>query len=201
MDNELFLKRLTEVAEWRRADPNNYHRDRKMVDEPPVYTEAELEAMTDTEADELYEWIMAWREQQPNEHLPPVIIKLKIQPTACEDCGRHCENGRRTEHKLCTTGAQHWRHRCAECGLYKDPADGSYSLDPKGVHQYLGSYYRPKLGAYKSKHQPKEKESIVKRRARERLREMLPAQKETTHMVAYDRGDSTVYVREPISKE
>jgi hypothetical protein len=201
MDNELFLKRLSEVSEWHRSDGTNYHKDnKKIVSQPPVYTEAELAEMTDEEAEELYEWVMAWREQQPNEGLPPLIKTVKIQAIDCEDCGRHCPNGRKTEHKLCTSGSRHWRHRCGECGFYKDPADGTYSLDAKGVHQYLGSYYRPKQGVYKSRHNPnpQKKVSIVKERAKERLKELLPAP--THQMTAYDLGDSIVYRREPISK-
>lgn len=206
MDNKLFLKRLSEVSDWYRGDSANYHKDnKKLVSQPPVYTEVELAEMSDEEAEELYEWVMAWREQQPNEGLPPLIKTVKIQAKDCEDCGRHCPNGRRTEHKLCQTGVKHWRHRCTECSLYRDPSDGSYSLDAHGVHQYLCSYYRPTLKGDKhgpkAKPKVKTKESIVKLRAKERLKQMMPKPEEQYQMTPYDNGESIVYVREPISKD
>jgi hypothetical protein len=143
--------------------------------------------MTDAEAEDYYERLMAWKATQPNNSVPPEIIKLKTQAVDCSDCGRHCVNGRRTETKLCSTGQRHWRTRCDVCNLYKDPATGEFTIQPQVAHSYLMSYYRPKLGINNSKHQKinKESNSQIKTQLKQ--------------MVRYETEDSILYVHEPIS--
>lgn len=162
MDPKEFLRRLSEVSEWHRPNlgPNgspsiSKGREKKLVPHPGAVTEAELAEMTDTEAQAYYEQLMAWREQQPNESVQPEILRVKTQATNCEDCGRHCPQGRRTECKLYETGQRHWREFCTTCELYRDPATGKFTLPKLGSHQYFSSFYRPKLGVYASKYQPK----------------------------------------------
>jgi hypothetical protein len=192
MNNELFLKRLSEVAEWTRPQtgPSGAKSINKRAKEAPEHpgpiSELELAEMTDTEAEQYYERLMAWRESQPNNSVPPEITQLKIQPVDCEDCGQHCENGRRVETRLCSTGRPHWRTRCQVCDRYKDPATGKFTLTPKETHNYLLCYYRPKLGVYKSKYQPQPKEtnSLTKDKLYK--------------MIATDMGDNIIYSREPI---
>lgn len=162
MDDKEFLKRLSEVSEWHRPQismggiqaPSKI-KPEKVVAHPGPITEEELEEMSDLEVKQYYKQLMAWQDQQPNMGIAPEIKTVKIQPVDCEDCGRHCPEGRRVERKLHETGQRHWRYRCRECGLYRDPMTGQYTLTPQVAHQYLGQYYRPKLGLYKSKYQPK----------------------------------------------
>jgi len=64
----------------------------------------------------------------------PELVKLHIKPVDCEDCGRHCENGRRQEikfYKKAPNHIAHWRHRCLTCNRYRDPNTGEYTL-PQG---------------------------------------------------------------------
>ena len=177
MNNEEFLKKLSEVAEWVRPQtgPNGHPsiakgKNYKPPEHPGPITEEELDAMTETEAEQYYKQLMAWRESQPNNSVPPEITQLKIQAVDCEDCGQHCENGRRVETRLCSTGQPHWRTRCQVCDRYKDPATGKFTLTPKETHNYLLCYYRPKLGVYKSKYQPepaKKEIQVIKNKIRE----------------------------------
>jgi hypothetical protein len=161
MNNDEFLKRLSEVAEWYRphTGPNgaasvNKNAKLRKIEHPGTVTEAELAAMDEEEITEYHERLLAWREAQPNSSVPPEIKKLKIQAKDCEDCGRHCPNGRQVQSKICATGRPHWRTNCVTCELYRDPATGEFTLNSKDVHNYLSTYYRPKLGVYSSKHQP-----------------------------------------------
>jgi hypothetical protein len=164
MNNDEFLKRLSEVAEWYRPQtgPNgcysvNKNAKLRKIEHPGTVTEAELAAMDEDEVQEYYEQLMAWRESQPNELVPPEIKKLKIQSKDCEDCHRHCPEGRQVQSKICSTGQPHWRTSCVTCGLYRDPATGQFTLTNKEVHNYMTGYYRPKLGVYASKYQPQNK--------------------------------------------
>ena len=64
----------------------------------------------------------------------PELVKVHIQPVDCEDCGRHCENGRQTEIKFYKKAVGHIAHRrdrCVTCNKYRDPNTGEYTL-PQG---------------------------------------------------------------------
>jgi hypothetical protein len=192
MDDKLFLQRLSEVAEWHRPQtgPNGAASVNKRAKNAPQHpgpvTELELDAMTDQEAQDYYDQLMAWRSVQPNNSVPPEIIKLKTQAMDCGDCGLHCPDGRRVESKLCYTGTKHWRTKCQVCEFYMDPATGQFTLDPKDVHRYMSSYHRPKLGVYNSKHQTTPN---LANHVRTQLK----------NMVKYETEDSILYIREPIS--
>jgi hypothetical protein len=65
---------------------------------------------------------------------PPELVKMLIKPVDCEDCGRHCENGRQMEIKFYSATARHIAHRrtrCLVCNKYKDPNTGEFTL-PQG---------------------------------------------------------------------
>lgn len=162
MNDEEFLKRLSEVSEWHRPQtgPNGHASIAKgkckpMPEHPGPITELELDEMSEHEVKVYYDKLMAWREAQPNMSVPPEILKVKIQPKNCEDCGRHCPNGRKTEKKLHESGGLHWRERCVECDLFKDPLTDQFTVTKEAAHQYFTQFYKPKLGKYKSKYQPK----------------------------------------------
>jgi hypothetical protein len=170
MDNEEFLRKLTEVSDWHRPmlGPNgcySVNKNAKARIPPPQITEEELNDMTDEEVQDYYDELVAWRETQPNDSVQPVIKQVKNQPVDCEDCGVHCPNGRHTEHKQCITGKKHWRHKCVTCGLYKNPMSGKFDVTPQQSHGFFASYYREKKGVYASKFQtPREiiKQKIAK---------------------------------------
>lgn len=162
MNKDEFLKRLSEVSEWHipMLGPNGCYsvskgRASKLVEHPGEVTAEELEEMSESEVKKYYEQLMAWREQQPNPSVQPEIIKVKTQPVDCPDCGKHCPNGRRTEKKLHESGSRHWRERCTECDMFKDPLTDQFTLSKQASHQYFIQFYKPKLGKYKSKYQPK----------------------------------------------
>lgn len=161
MDNELFLKKLSELTEWHRPQtgPNGHPsvskgRERKQVEKPEPVTEAELDAMTDTEVQEYYDRLVAWRESLPNDSVPPEIIRLKCNPHDCEDCGQTLNEHRKIECKKYDSAGGHWRTRCANCGNYQHPHTKEFSVSQGASHQFFLNFYRPKLGKYKSKYQP-----------------------------------------------
>jgi hypothetical protein len=174
MNNKEFLQRLSEVSEWHipKLGPNGCYsvakgRERD-IEHPGAITEAELEEMSEHEVKQYYEQLLAWREAQPNESVPPEITKVKVQPTDCEDCGRHCPTGRRTERKLHESGGKHWREHCKECQMFKDPLTGEFTLSREASHQYFIQFYKPKQGKYKSKYQPKLDKATAPKVTRER---------------------------------
>jgi hypothetical protein len=179
MNNEEFLQRLSEVSEWHRPQcgPNGAvsvnKRAKSGPQHPGTVTEAELAAMDEDEITEYYERLLAWREAQPNASVPPEIKRVKIQAVDCEDCGRHCPQGRRTERKLYESGTRHWREFCTECELFKSPVSGLYEIPKLGNQQFFNSYHRPKLGVYASKYQTTDSAEVKPRGPRGRPRKAL----------------------------
>lgn len=160
MNQEDFLKKLTEVAEWHRPQtgPSGAvsvnKRAKKQIVEPPKLSVEEIEAMTDQELLDYYDQLTAWRESQPNETIAPEIVKLKPQPSSCEDCGKELCETRRTERKLYESGSRHWREKCINCQCWRHPQTGEFTLKGPEAHRFFTDYYRPKKGVYKSKYQP-----------------------------------------------
>lgn len=208
MNNDEFLKRLSEVSEWHRpqtgpsgaASVNKRTQAKRSALHPGNITQAQLDLMTDEEAQDYYDRLVAWREAQPNPSVPPQIKRLKIAAVDCEDCGRHCPNGRRVESKVCTTGQPHWRTQCHECELYRDPATGEFTLPQHTVHNYMTSYYRPKLGVYNSKHQRSNVKSEAKPKTQSNVKKLIQGDP-GFQMVRYETDDNITWVREPISRD
>lgn len=161
MDNEDFLRRLSEVSEWHRPQvgqngfPNfNKGRRPKNTPAPRQITEQELDAMTEEELEQYHNELMAWREAQPNDSIAPEIKAIKPQPTQCDDCGQMLDCQRRVEKKLHITGQRHWRVKCVNCQCYQHPGTGKFTVKYQQSHQFFCDYYRLKKGLYRSKYQP-----------------------------------------------
>jgi hypothetical protein len=123
MDQEQFKDKLTEVAEWYTLKEDNggkIHCKRKRENEQLM----ELAGENDLETENICE-----PDVTVNESRRPIAIKkLKIQPCTCEDCGKWCENGRKTQKKIYETGKRHWRYQCLTCHRWRNPETGIYEL-------------------------------------------------------------------------
>ena len=72
------------------------------------------------------EFIDLFDGKNPTVH--PVLTKILVQGCMCEDCGRFCEQGRKTEKKVYPNNRPHWRERCITCNMNKNPYTGQYDL-------------------------------------------------------------------------
>jgi hypothetical protein len=77
-----------------------------------------------------------------NPTLQPQLVNVKIQGCMCEDCGRFCEQGRRTEKKLFQTNHPHWRERCLTCGMNQNPNTGQFDLPNKSAAAVWAGWLR-----------------------------------------------------------
>ena len=151
MNNELFLKRLSEVSHWHRPKlgPSGAvsvnKRNNTTVEHPGMISLEELESMSDQEIEQYHEQLMAWKEAQPNESVPPEIKELIYQPKACEDCGLTV-TCRRTQRRMCwTNDYPHWREHCVNCGLYKNPNTKEFNLSSHESQNVFKIWIRAKL--------------------------------------------------------
>lgn len=137
MDNELFLKRLTELTEWHRPmlGPSGATSTLKRRGRPPEDPELLAEYQEELARIER-------AEQEPNPCVGPEIIKVKPRDRACEDCGRQCSGGRRWYKKFYTSITEHWRSYCQSCDRYRDPRTGEYTLTQQSVNMVYTNYLR-----------------------------------------------------------
>ena len=136
MDNELFKKKLTEVANWglptleqstKTLGLEKHRRGRK----PKI-----AEITDDTED-------LGVIKDGTNVTYAPMITEVKIQSCSCPDCGKFCQNGRRTEAQLYfKAGKKFVREKCAVCKRHRDPYTGEFNLSPSQSsatwHKFMG---------------------------------------------------------------
>jgi hypothetical protein len=131
MDEELFRKKLSEVADWHiptisdggNIKPKN-KRGRKTNEE--LYQQQHEEVFL-----ELF--------NGKNPTVGPVVTKIHCQPTVCQDCDKICPNGRRKEikfHKATRKEKAHWRQKCLTCGLQKNPFTGDFDCNSQKAATY-----------------------------------------------------------------
>jgi hypothetical protein len=149
MNNDEFLKRLSEVAEWYRPQTGpqgqpsvSKGRAKPIPEHPGPITEAELDEMTEEAVTEYYDQLIAWREAQPNQSVPPEILRLKPYARTCEDCRQSCDSTRCVERKLYVTGVKHWREYCNYCERFRDPRTGEFSVKREASAQFFGNMFR-----------------------------------------------------------
>jgi hypothetical protein len=135
MDDEEFKRLLSEVAEWEtpkvKFDPTSRRRLKSGDPEAP-----ELEFV------QKYGLV--------HESMPPSIKKIKKAPVDCQDCGRHCENGRCLEAKQHESrGVVHWRRHCVTCNRTQNPWTKEYDVTSGQVGIVWNEYWRQQTPGYK----------------------------------------------------
>lgn len=145
MDDKEFRRRLSEVADWRipetqQETSNNAKKKRGRKSNDEIYME-------------LREQIFHEEFDGINNTIPPMLVRVKCQPTTCEDCGEHCPNGRKKETKLYETGSKkvrNWRERCLTCDKSKNPFTGKFDLTTQQASHIWTNYLRETKGLYKT---------------------------------------------------
>lgn len=193
MDEKLFLQKLSELAEWHRPQtgPQGFPSvkrgsERKQIEKPEPVTEAELDAMSDEAVEEYYERLVRWRESQPNELVPPEIVKLKPPVNPCEDCGEQLSEHRRIECRKYDSHGGHWRSRCVNCNRWQNPLTKEFDISQGASHQFFSSFHRPKKGAYASKYQPKVKKTTEVEILKNKIREYTVVETENSIIRSLD---------------
>jgi hypothetical protein len=130
MTDDEFKQKLSEVAEWglpkleqatRTVGLAKHRRGR-----PPRVSED----VTDDDTSNDQEDVNLVKDGA-NITYAPMLVKLKIQPTTCTDCGRYCEHGRQTEAQIYfKNGNKYVREKCFACKRHKDPYTGEFTLNP-----------------------------------------------------------------------
>lgn len=144
MNDAEFKQKLSEVAEWRIPDTVTGTKDgvakkkRGRKSEEEKFQEAHEEIFNEIHGGK-------------NPYFPPIIDKVKCTPVDCEDCGKHCPNGRVKEKKQYETNHKHWRERCVTCNLLKHPVTGKYEVPITSASVIWANWLRKVNPRYKKK--------------------------------------------------
>jgi hypothetical protein len=120
MNNEEFKRKLNEVAEWHipkiKLNGTERRKLRGRLSNEDKYQD---------EHEQIFFEIFGG----VNPTTTPEITKVRRAACTCEDCGKHCPNGREKEAKLYeTNGKKHWREKCLTCKLSMNPRTGVFDL-------------------------------------------------------------------------
>jgi hypothetical protein len=133
MDNNLFLKKLSELANWERplVGPNG-EKSQKKHSAKVLTEDAEDEQELDLDPD------------STNECIAPVIIGIKPKEEQCPDCNKICDDRRKLEAKFSSNPLPHWRIKCLNCKCYKNPNSGLFEIEKSYSLQnaYRTYFYR-----------------------------------------------------------
>ena len=119
MDEKRFLEILDQLSHWERprVGPNGAKSVDKRAKKPiEVDDEEELEDIEPVD------------ENKENTSIAPVIVKLKPRAELCTDCGKVCDEPRVVTKKRNDNPVTHWRVKCVNCGLYRDPNSKKFCL-------------------------------------------------------------------------
>lgn len=119
MNDEEFKRKLTEVADWHIPEIKLDGTTRRQV-----RGRLSNETKYQNEHEQIFFEIFGGI----NPTAVPTVTNIKPAATTCDDCGRHCPNGRAKEKKLYQTGKNHWREKCITCGMNKNPYTGVFDL-------------------------------------------------------------------------
>jgi hypothetical protein len=156
MDDELFKQKLSEVADWRipqtltSTATGEAKRGRGRPSKEQLYQAQHEETFLDEFGG-------------VNPTFPPQLLKVKCSAETCGDCGKVCEQGRRKENKLYDgNGKKHWRERCINCGMIKNPYTGEFDLSPAKSSQIWNNFLRDTKGVYNSKGNISKQQGMIK---------------------------------------
>lgn len=132
MDDELFKQKLSEVADW----------------EIPITMES-----TEQGRENRRRKMAAEDQDCYNATYPPKLLKVKIKPQNCEDCGRECPQGRTVDYKVMINkeNKRFTKRHCKVCGLHEDPYTGQFSLTGTEASVKWNSYVKPVQRRYSVK--------------------------------------------------
>jgi hypothetical protein len=136
MDDNEFKRILSEVAEWRfeKVSETQIKQSRKMA-------RGKFKPIVEGEEPEMAVQLI----DGVNPTTVPILVKLKPCATNCEDCGKHCPNGREVTAKLypSRTLGKHWRKRCVTCQRYLNKDTGKFSVTDSNASTHYNTKLSP----------------------------------------------------------
>lgn len=134
MDEELYRKKLSEVANWR--IPKTLALSVEGIAKKPKGKKT-----NEDRYQEQHEQVFNEMFDGVNPTFPIHLDEIKRKDSACSDCGITCEEDRQQDYKWFQGKEKNsWRIRCNICKMYKNPYTGLYDLDSTKAQGAINSY-------------------------------------------------------------
>jgi hypothetical protein len=125
MDNELFVKKLKELAQLKQVKTPGGPAIRMPDDPEPVWRNGK-------------EFIVS---KDNNPTLTYEIVRMYPIVKDCEDCGKESVSDRSVQRKLSSFPQNHWRVSCSHCKMNQHPETGEFSIPNNIVNVFFHRYY------------------------------------------------------------
>jgi hypothetical protein len=137
MDDAEFKRKLSEVAVWRIDKVSN-----TSVKEGIRRARGKFKPVVENDPEpELAVKLV----DGANPTMALTLVGLLPCATNCEDCGRHCPNGRQVTAKLYPSRnlGYHWRKRCVTCQRYLNKDTGEYTVPDNNASNHYSTKLKP----------------------------------------------------------
>lgn len=128
MKNELFIKRLRELAEVKPRKAPRSAGVRESSEPEPIFR-AGQEFVITKDNNPTFTW---------------EIVKLNPIVKDCEDCGQEGVTDRVVQKKIATYPVHHWRETCNNCRMCRNPATGKFDIPTTQINAFFIGYLSSK---------------------------------------------------------
>jgi predicted Zn-ribbon and HTH transcriptional regulator len=137
-----YYEQLSKVAVYRVPNPKNPGETKEeRTAKRQLAKLKESDWQDDPDTAELVEQLEEFVKPKKNYTVPIEIVKLKIQPRACEDCGLTVTD-RRVNIKVVAFPERHWRRSCTHCRKTYNPETLQYDLSNVAVQNFFYSWLK-----------------------------------------------------------
>jgi hypothetical protein len=137
MDDKEFKRKLSEVAVWRIEKVSN-----TAVKEGIRRARGKFKPVVE---DDPEPGLAVTLVDGANPTMALTLVGLLPCATNCEDCGKHCPNGREVTAKIypSRTLGKHWRKRCVTCQRYLNKDTGKFSVPDNNASTHYNTKLSP----------------------------------------------------------
>ena len=143
MKPEEFYERLSKLAQYRVPTPINpgqSNEERNAKRQLAKLKESD-DWQDDPEVAALVEELEDFIKPKKNYTVPIEIVKLKIQPRSCEDCGLEVTD-RKVNVRVLQSPKPHWRRSCTHCRRTWNPLTEKFDLNNAGVGNFFVAWLK-----------------------------------------------------------
>jgi hypothetical protein len=137
-----FYEQLSKIADYRVPPPTNpgqSNEERTAKRQLAKLKEGDWE--DDPETRELVEQLEEFIKPKKNYTVPIELIRLKVEPRSCDDCGQTVTD-RRVNTRIVSFPEKHWRKTCTHCRKTYNPETKQYDLSNVAVQNFFYAWFK-----------------------------------------------------------
>jgi hypothetical protein len=137
-----FYEQLSKIADYRvppPVNPGQTNEERTAKRQLAKLKEGDWEDDPETRA--LVEELEDFVKPKKNYTVPIELVRLKVQPRSCEDCGETVTD-RRVNIRVVSFPERHWRRSCTHCRKTYNPETKEYDLSNVAVQNFFVSWLK-----------------------------------------------------------